>query len=195
MNAKGTPRHAAEQDRPDGKRRKLINLGEHKMRRRRQDAEVLQPDADPRSPRLQPGTTLGYFMETFDEMLVFQVEYGSEQNVWVKAALIDATTPLPATSEQCVTFLRQLVRYRKFKQFALIGWRNGITSFAYNGDQLEPSGLALHSPEEATIQRKALLLYWHFTKDYPLHPADELWLNPRPEYVNPDEPAGPAQPH
>lgn len=187
MNAKNTPRHAADQDHPNRKLRKLINLGEHKMRRRRQDAEVLQPDTDPRTPKLQPGTTLGYFVEHFKETLVFQVEYGSEQNVWVKAALIPADTPLPPTAEGYASFFRQLARYHQFKQFALIGWRNGITSFAYNGDQLEPSGLALHSPEEAVIQHKALLLYWHFTKGYVLHSSDELWLNPNPEYVNLDD--------
>lgn len=186
MRPNNTPQPSPGQDRRVSKRAKLIDLGRYQLRRRSQNQEHQHPGADPRTPKLQAGTTLGYFIEDFSETLALQVQYGSEQNVWIKGALLNEETGIPSSWRD----FESLDRDGRFTNFALVGWRNGITSFSYNGDQMEPDAFPLHSPEEAVVQYKTLLLYWHFTQHTPLYANARLWANPDPEYVDPDNPGG-----
>lgn len=189
MDTNHTRQDYPEQEPLSGKRSrrsKLVDLGKHRMRRRELDASDDAPSAETVPRALRPAATLGYFIEHFKQRLAFQVQYGSEQNVWVKAAVFDDGEALPTSWRE----FEYLDRYRRYKQFGFIGWRNGITTFSYNGDQMEPSAFPLHSPAEAIVQYRALILYWHFTKSYPLRPSDGIIANDHPEYLDPTDPGG-----
>lgn len=186
MEPNPTPQPRADQEplsAKRSKRAKLVDLGKQRLRRRVNEV----PEAAPAPPRaLRPGTVLGYFVEHFKQSMAFQVQYGAEQNLWVTAAVLTETDTVPTSWRE----FAHLQRYRRFKQFALISWRNGMTTFAYNGDQMEPSGLALHSPAEALIEYRSFILYWHFVKGHPIRPTSGIWANDDPEYLDPTNPAG-----
>jgi hypothetical protein len=192
MDTNHTPQDYPEQEAlaaKRSKRSKLIDLGKQRLRRRAPEG---LPDTTPHPsvPRkLRPAATLGYFTEHFKQTVVFQVQYGSEQNVWVKAAVFGDDENLPTSWREFEYFDRS----RRYKQFSFISWRNGITTFSYNGDQMEPSAFPLHSPAEAIVQYRALILYWHFTKGYPLRPTDGIIANEYPEYLDPTDPPRPTE--
>jgi hypothetical protein len=164
---------------PGQRRRAILNvLGAQRLRRRARndggDASI-----DPLAKRkLLPAEVLGYFVET----IPFQVEYGSERSLWIKAARQTGGRYLAEWND-----FQLLDRDGYFEPFALVDWHNDQTTFAYNGNEMEPEFMPLHSPTEAIIQFKALVLYWHFTRGSAIHYSDEVIPNPSPAYVDPRE--------
>lgn len=159
--------------------RKILNaLGAQQLRRRARN-EGGEASLDPLAKRkLAPAEVLGYFIET----IPFQVEYGSERSLWIKAARQTDGRFLATWTD-----FELLSRDGYFEPFALVDWHNDQTTFAYNGNEMEPDVMPLHSPAEAVIQFKALVLYWHFVHGGSIHPNNAVIPNPQPQYLDPRE--------
>jgi hypothetical protein len=175
MSANDTPRHRAQQP-------KVIAFNGLARRRRAYRRPAADNPAPSAGSELQSGTILGYFLDGS----CFEVSYGSTQDLWIKYADPDlATYPLEVYPLDEFDAFEALV----FDRFAHLTWREGETRLSYNGAFAEPpAGLQMHSPAEMTIARKALVLYWHFTSGYPVDPADGIYTNPSPQYVDPTNP-------
>lgn len=163
---------------PKQRARRILNaLGAQQLRRRARNGD--DAPLDPLAKRkLAPAEILGYFIE----VIPFQVEYGSETSLWIKAA---RTTDgrLLATWDD----FQLLEKHSYFEPFAMVNWHNDQTTFAYNGNEMEPAVMPLHSPAEAVIQFKALVLYWHFVHGDPIHHTNGVIPNPDPQYLDPRE--------
>lgn len=159
--------------------RKILKvLGTQQLRRRARNAGD-ETSLDPLAKRkLLPAEILGYFIET----IPFQVEYGSERSLWIKAARQTDGRLLATWND-----FDLLNRDGYFEPFALVDWHNDQTTFAYNGNEMEPAVMPLHSPIEAVIQFKALVLYWHFVHGGAIHSSNGVIPNPTPEYLDPRE--------
>lgn len=157
--------------------RNILNvLGVQQLRRRaRNDGD--DASLDPLAKRkLATAETLGYFTET----LPFQVQYGSERGLWIKVARQSDGRLLEDWRD-----FELFSRDGFFESFALVDWHNDQTTFAYNGNEMEPAVMPLHSPLEAIIQFKALVLYWHFTRGTDIPPSSGVIANPAPQYLDP----------
>lgn len=171
MSQHDTGRHAAPESPPKG-----FILGKRRQawRQRPESSKApvfaQQPDPD-KSVELVPGSLLGYFRFG----VAIEVTYGSSQNLWLKSSVH------PGPCESFADFAA--LRYQGMGQ---IDWRNGRTCFNYGGPEMDPGFMRLHSPDEAAVAYRSLVLYWHFTRGWPIAPTDAVVVNPHPEWLDGD---------
>lgn len=169
MTTNPTPRHRAGETNPHPKGDNVIELNDLARRRRAWRRDAVLAEAP-----LRGGGVLGYFWHG----ACLQVRYGSTQILWLHAARTNR--PVASFAE-----FAQL----EYQRFAKVSWGRGTTAFTYFGTDVEPGWMAMHSPDEAAILRKALVVYRYFTTaDRTIDPADGLVLNPKPEYLDPTNP-------
>lgn len=169
MGSNPTPRHRAANTNPYSKGDNVIELNDLARRRR-----AWRRDAAPVEAPLRGGGVLGYFWHG----ACLQVTYGATQILWLGVA---------RTSWPVATFAE--FDRLEYQRFAKISWGRGTTSFTYCGTDVEPGWMTMHSPDEATILRKTLVIHRYCTTaNQALDPADGLVLNPAPEYLDPTNP-------